>query len=896
MDDLFAWASKRPDWQQDALCRLTEQRELSDGDLDELQTRIEQANGLPVTVLPGVLRTLRKEHLRKDVAEAPTTILGSIGPVKNIDRLASDQNPLQFAINGITLVYGPTGSGKSGYCRIAKSLCRSLHDAPLRGNAFAAEDGRPPEVQVSFRVAGDEKKCATTWRQPNPPPPELARISVFDTHAAGLYVDEDRNIEFLPFELDLLNRLAQVVLNLEERFKARETTLQAALKTPLPTGYTDGTEVSTTLAKLTQATTVKDLPTEKYLRDLAAWSPENEGRLNTLSDELKNDPGALATARRRMKSTIETIAAETAAMVKTLSEEAIEELKEKSKDAVTKRVTAQASGKDLFKAEPISDLGAEPWRQMMKYAREFAAEAYPDRDPPRIANGDVCVLCQQEVKPEARDRLARFDAYIEGRANMDAETAEAEMEQVLKVLTALTVRKAQDVEGLLSQFRDLDAGRNALAATIASFFDTGRKRHAAVLRAKETGEYENIGYLEPLPDLSAETMAAEVALLSSEAEAYDKQKQDDGQREKLRFEHKNLTDRKRLSTGIEIIVDRRNKLEELKRLLACKAACSTTGVTQQITKLRRETLTPSLQKNLAKEVEVFDLHHLPLKLDDRGKQGESKVKIGLGAARRIGKNSEILSEGEQRALALAGFFAELKEIGSTHGIAVDDPVSSLDHSRMEAVAKRLVEEAASGRQVIIFTHNLTFHYAVTSEALRAGVPLRTEWIARQGTDLFGIIDDTNRPWLAMTVNQRLAKIESEIASLGRTYNHDEETHRLAVRTVYTMMRETWERIVEEILFAGVIDRFRPEVMTLRLRAAHVEQDDYKTVHEGMATCSRYSGHDQAKETSPSLPTFTTIRTDFDSLKTYANKAKDRKTKLEKEGKVFEAAPPIAEIL
>jgi len=158
MDELFDWASKRPDWQQDALCRLAEQQELSGGDLDTLQLRIEQANGLLVSA-QATLRTLRKEHLRKDVAAAPTTMLGSIGPVKNVDRLASDQNPLQFAINGITLVYGPTGSGKSGYCRIVKSLCRSLHEAPLRGNAFEAEEGHPPEIQVSFRAAGDEKKC-----------------------------------------------------------------------------------------------------------------------------------------------------------------------------------------------------------------------------------------------------------------------------------------------------------------------------------------------------------------------------------------------------------------------------------------------------------------------------------------------------------------------------------------------------------------------------------------------------------------------------------------------------------------------------------------------------------------------------------------------------------------
>jgi hypothetical protein len=480
VDDLLEWAAKRPDWQQDALGRLTEQRELLDGDLDDLQVRIEQANGLPVTV-QRALRPLRKEDLRKGVARAPTTILGSIGPLKNVDRLAPNQNPLRFAINGITLVYGPNGSGKSGYCRIAKKLCRSLHEAPLRGNVFEAESNDPPEVQVTFKVAGDEKRRDITWQQPDPPPPELARISVFDSYAAGLYVDEDRNIEFLPFELDLLNRLAQVMLNLEERIKTREKTLQAAVKTPLPTGYTEGTDVYAALAKLVPATNIEQLPTVRDLRDLAVWKPENDERLKTLSDELKNDPEVLATARRRMKTTVETLASEIAVMAKTLSDAALADLKRKSEDAAMKRATAQASAGDLFKGEPIKDLGAEAWRQMMKYAREFAAEAYADLNPPRIANGDFCVLCQQAINPEARDRLMRFDEYIEGRANKDAEIAEAALGQGVNVLTALTIRKAPDVEALLSQFRELDARRKAFAATITSFFGAVRKRHTIVL-------------------------------------------------------------------------------------------------------------------------------------------------------------------------------------------------------------------------------------------------------------------------------------------------------------------------------------------------------------------------------------------------------------------------------
>ncbi|MFX6238467.1 hypothetical protein ABTF53_19805, partial [Acinetobacter baumannii] len=79
---------------------------------------------------------MTKTHLKAGNKFAPVTVLGSIGPLRNIDRLAAGQPPIKFAINGITLIYGANGSGKSGYCRVAKKICHCLHDVTLRGNVF----------------------------------------------------------------------------------------------------------------------------------------------------------------------------------------------------------------------------------------------------------------------------------------------------------------------------------------------------------------------------------------------------------------------------------------------------------------------------------------------------------------------------------------------------------------------------------------------------------------------------------------------------------------------------------------------------------------------------------------------------------------------------------------
>ena len=130
VQELFQWLSQRPRWQQDVVRRICEQGELSEQDILDLQAQIEAAHGLSAGQLPA-LPPLTVAHLVDRSANVPVPTLGSIGPLKNVDRLATGQKPLQFGVSGVTLIYGANGSGKSGYCRIAKKLCRCLGASAL---------------------------------------------------------------------------------------------------------------------------------------------------------------------------------------------------------------------------------------------------------------------------------------------------------------------------------------------------------------------------------------------------------------------------------------------------------------------------------------------------------------------------------------------------------------------------------------------------------------------------------------------------------------------------------------------------------------------------------------------------------------------------------------------
>ncbi len=100
--------------------------------------------------------------------------------------------------------------------------------------------------------------------------------------------------------------------------------------------------------------------------------------------------------------------------------------------------------------------------------------------------------------------------------------------------------------------------------------------------------------------------------------------------------------------------------------------------------------------------------------------------------------------------------------------------------------------------------------------------------------------------------------------------------------LYANMRTTWERVIEEILFNRVVQRFRPEIMTQSLRAACFDpENDYPVIFEGMKRCSHYSGHDLAEDLPPELPTLEHITRDVEALREFAAHAKARKNELER---------------
>jgi len=206
----------------------------------------------------------------------------------------------------------------------------------------------------------------------------------------------------------------------------------------------------------------------------------------------------------------------------------------------------------------------------------------------------------------------------------------------------------------------------------------------------------------------------------------------------MEAEFKELNARKQLSSIKSVVVVAIRQLKLMAKLKACESSLRTKPISEKSANLSETVVTKDLADALNAELLALNVSELHVALKPVTEKAKTAYKLilelpGLAPAK------DILSEGEQRAIAIASFLAEVNMGGGQGGIVFDDPVSSLDHRRRGYVAKRLVQEAIK-RQVIVFTHDLYFMCLLEKEAGLAKTALQTLSLRRTSAG-FGVTVD-----------------------------------------------------------------------------------------------------------------------------------------------------------
>ncbi|WP_237716546.1 AAA family ATPase [Xanthomonas phaseoli] len=333
-----------------------------------------------------------------------------------------------------------------------------------------------------------------------------------------------------------------------------------------------------------------------------------------------------------------------------------------------------------------------------------------------------------------------------------------------------------------------------------------------------------------------------------------------------------------LAGQIEAVKAEVERLKKLAILAKAQTLTKTSSLTTKSNEIGKLELAQGYCDRFNAELKSLGGGSLPVRMSHKSSgKGIYSFYIELKDAASQVKNRDVLSEGEQRIVALAAFFADATGTDRALPIIFDDPISSLDQLYEEAVAKRLVS-LAEQRQVIIFTHRLSLLVLLKSAAeqraslVLAPVVVTTASIGRDGasTGMPSTIDA-----FSLKPKAGFEQIKSSVSALKR---QDAAMRAILLKTHCSNFRILLERSIEDELCSGVINRFRREVKTINLlqRLHAITSEDCALINRMMTKYSAFE-HSQPTETPSSLPQpdelLEDVQTMLDWIKDFNDRAK-----------------------
>lgn len=827
------WLWGQQDWLQEVAHRILQNGSIADQEILEFTSLLKTASGKSITAHRGFDELTGAPPLSNELR------LVRICNVVGIENL-SPRRPLEFGATRLVVIYGHNGSGKSGYTRILKRAAGKQRAAALRTNVFqprALQRG----CQITVSRAGANESF--DWNPEGPAIDELRAVDIFDADEATHYLSKESVASYSPPTLMPTLMMFEALAIACDRIKNALQREQDSLVSSLP--ELPATFAETPAARKYGALNAQTSRTQ--VAELLAWTTDDGDQLDLLKARLKeSDPAAVAKQKRSTKRQGEKIISALNRYAEAYGAPGLESIRLLRTDSVAKRKVAQDAG--LLATSKLDGIGSDSWIALWQAAKAYSELPYPGKAFPVTEDEARCVLCHQELAPDAQTRLRDFERFVEGVLAEDAEKAD----RVYKAaLDALPAPKEDDV--VRTQCEAAALTRPEFVASMVQFWQEAARIRALLVDE----EFEDTA--RPISDSTEAVLQIQEYCDQLEHQAVQSELDAAGlERPKLEKEKLNLEARLWISQQASAIDIEIARCKASKEFEDWKSAANSRKVSIKAGELAERIITQEYVSRFNSELQRLGAARLKVELiKTRTERGKALHRLQLRGAKQALGIELILSEGERRVVALAAFLADVIDKPGPSPFVFDDPISSLDQTWEEKTATRLVDLSTT-RQVIVFTHRLSMLSQFPESA--TVVHIRHEpWGAGETGEvpLFGKAPDRA---LNDLKDRRLAQAKKLLKEEGS------EAYYPLVKAICSDFRILLERFVETYVLAEIVQRHRREVNTkgkihnlLKLRTA-----DCDLINELMSKYSRYE-HSQSDEAPVDPPDAEELSTDMQRL-------------------------------
>ncbi|WP_316826057.1 AAA family ATPase [Pedobacter miscanthi] len=870
LTDIITWAETKSKFWQTGIDMLIRNNTLTAADIGHLKEICRSEVGLSNKTFPAVdFASLRAfvNHASSD----KDIIISKIHNIDNINALSLGSS-LDFADKGMTVVYGDNGAGKSSFVSILKHVCNTRGQKPsINDNVYdVLSKGKDKKADVEYSDDGTVF-LSVSLVNGKVSGDALKGVDVFDTSSAHHYIAGEDEIAFIPQGLSYVEKLSAVLQQIDREFNAEIVQLNGSKFDISLLGIDENSAAGKFLSSINKNTTLDDL------RSSGTWNlvlAAREKELETIIATLRaTDPEKTIVTNAAKITRYKVLKDKFDALESVLiSQDKLDGIVSTVNTFLTTQETLRLSSEGAFSGLPIAGVGGDSWKQLWESARKFYNGDQSPGEFPETGEDSKCPLCFQDLSADAKARFLGFENFVQHDTQQKHNKAKITYDALVKQINAVSFDftdqepTSTELEGALNGYqaaqvvylRELEAQRNALIAGITAGKKFDALKAPVLTENSKTRIDEEITKLDKdIEELKTQSITD---LIATNEKALDE----------LRNSKKIFDYRPKLAREIY-------RQKKVGLLATCSAQCATRTVTTLSNQLASTYVTQNLREKFQEELKGMGFRNIKIETETKGVKGKQYHYLRLNEPNANGVAlKDILSEGEHRCIALSTFLSELTLSEHKSTIIFDDPVSSLDHKWRDKIAKRIVTEAKI-RQVIVFTHDITFLLMLQEHSEKQGSDLDIKSLTRKKQET-GIIA-VNPPWDALPVGKRIGILKNQYQQLEKIERtQTEEVYRVNVQHLYGKLRETWERFVEEVLLNGAIQRFGREIQTQRLsKITDITDMDYQKVDENMGKCSTYFlGHDSAGTLMQEPPPSSEFLEDLTALETLITDIRKRR--------------------
>ncbi|MCP9017812.1 AAA family ATPase [Streptococcus sp. CF8-6] len=601
-------------------------------------------------------------------------ILTKLEHLSGVNALSEEQS-ITFS-PAMNIIYGLNGTGKSSYFRILNNMTGQMNSKNILQNIFSDS---PKNIDVNIEYSIDDTQKSSAWSNTSTIS-DLRSIRVFDTEYTNKYLQKRNADELLikPYALSYFSEISELIVKIKELSEEKIKSDEEAL----PDINLD--KVTENFREFLKKDRFEEVDIKK-IKSFESFSSEERSQLENVKKSIENLQKANSADAIKINKIkldkLQKIKSEFKSLMILLEKEkkSVDNLVVRREKLRQEHSTARQQY-ELFSEIPGTD--SDIWINFIKsgiiYCEEFELE-------------DTCPYCHRSYDKKSLEITKAYSKFIKDTTQTQLDENTASIKEKIIELQTISVVDIQSEEIQLS----LDQKSELI--TLNEQIIKNKESLLSKLREQEPIEAPKIQE-ELLNNLSKEiddTNQLHIELNSEQSRRIESLK-------KYNHQLMILEEKESLNsqfTKLSKFADITNRLFQERKLIS---EINTSKLSNLSKKAHADLLTGDLLKSFEHNLKSLGLNNLSIKLQGSNSRGKQQTELILNNNKNI---EDILSEGEQKATALALFISEITLSKNRSTIIFDDPVNSLDHRIMNKFSELLL---SLENQIIIFTHNKMF--------------------------------------------------------------------------------------------------------------------------------------------------------------------------------------------